>query len=280
MTAKIPAFTDIGKATRELLYGSKSGVFQYNQALNISTKTADGVEFSVVTVKKEDRIEGALKANYKTKKYGFTGTFGSTGLVSTSVAVYSVAPGLDVTLFGTLPDVQGSAKVSADYVVPHLTLKTSVGLTNQPKVDLAATTGYKDIVFGGEATYDSAKGDVTKWAAGAGYQRLDYAVGVLLKDMGKVMTVSYAHNVDATTAAGAEVSKRLDEKEFTTFTLGLQKRLENGALAKFRLDNAGIASALYETELKPNHKLAISSQFNATDLNKPPKLGFALDIKN
>ena len=59
-------------------------------------------------------------------------------------------------------------QVSADYVVPHLTLKTSVGLTNQPKVDLAATTGYKDIVFGGEATYDSAKGDVTKWAAGAG----------------------------------------------------------------------------------------------------------------
>ncbi len=39
-------------------------------------------EFSVVTAKKEDRIEGALKANYKTKKYGFTGTFGSTGLVS------------------------------------------------------------------------------------------------------------------------------------------------------------------------------------------------------
>lgn len=59
-------------------------------------------------------------------------------------------------------------QVSADYSVPHLTLKTSVGLTNQPKVDLAATTGYKDIVFGGEATYDSAKGDVTKWAAGAG----------------------------------------------------------------------------------------------------------------
>ena len=142
-------------------------------------------EFSVVTVKKEDRIEGALKANYKTKKYGFTGTFGSTGLVrtyslpkrfyktwlpllavqradvggalhvslslhvnyasmvfhiyscmlfsmffpsrpadlehfgvpqvSTSVAVYSVAPGLDVTLFGTLPDVQGSAKVIFPY---------------------------------------------------------------------------------------------------------------------------------------------------------------------
>ena len=27
----------------DLLYGSKSGVFQYNQALNITTRTADGV---------------------------------------------------------------------------------------------------------------------------------------------------------------------------------------------------------------------------------------------
>ncbi len=54
----------------------------------------------------------------------------------------------------------------------------------------------------------------------AGYQRLDYAIGVLLKDMGKAVTVSYAHNVDATTAAGAEVTKRLDDKDTTSFTLG------------------------------------------------------------
>ena len=60
------------------------------------------------------------------------------------------------------------AQLSAEYAIPHLTLKSAVGLTNQPKVDLAATTGYKDIVVGGEATYDSAKGQVTKWAAGVG----------------------------------------------------------------------------------------------------------------
>jgi hypothetical protein len=46
------------------------------------------------------------------------------------------------------------------------------------------------------------------------------------------------------------------------------------------VDNAGIASALYESELKPLHKLAVSGQFNANDLNKPPKIGVALDIKN
>lgn len=59
-------------------------------------------------------------------------------------------------------------QVLADYSVPHLTLKTGVGLTSQPKVDVAFTTGYKDVIFGGEATYDSAKNDLTKWSAGVG----------------------------------------------------------------------------------------------------------------
>ena len=43
---------------------------------------------------------------------------------------------------------------------------------------------------------------------------------MLLKDLGKVVTASYAHNVDASTVAGAEISRRLDDKEVTTFTLG------------------------------------------------------------
>ena len=58
------------------------------------------------------------------------------------------------------------------------------------------------------------------------------------------------------------------------------KRLDSGALAKARLDNTGIASLLYETELKPLTKLALSSQFDATDLSKAPKFGLALDVKN
>lgn len=40
-------------------------------------------EFAVTTVKKDDKVEAALKAAYKTKKYGVTGTFGSAGLVRT-----------------------------------------------------------------------------------------------------------------------------------------------------------------------------------------------------
>lgn len=38
----------------------------------------------MTTIKKDEKVEAALKAAYKTKKYGVTGTFGSAGLVSTS----------------------------------------------------------------------------------------------------------------------------------------------------------------------------------------------------
>ena len=42
----------------------------------------------MTTVKKDEKVEAALKAAYKTKKYGVTGTFGSAGLVSSSAQPY------------------------------------------------------------------------------------------------------------------------------------------------------------------------------------------------
>lgn len=44
------------------------------------------------------------------------------------------------------------------------------------QIDLQATTGYKDIIFGGEATFDSAKQDVTKWSAGVGMSLISLPV--------------------------------------------------------------------------------------------------------
>ena len=59
-----------------------------------------------------------------------------------------------------------------------------------------------------------------------------------------------------------------------------QRRLQQGALAKVRLDNTGSLHVLYELEAQKNTKLSFSSQFDATNLEKTPKFGVALDIKN
>lgn len=50
-------------------------------------------------------------------------------------------------------------------VLPHA---TCVKAGTPAQIDLQASTGYKDFIFGGEATYDSGKQDVTKWSAGVG----------------------------------------------------------------------------------------------------------------
>ncbi len=78
--------------------------------------------------------------------------------------------------------------MAIDYCVPHLTLKTTVGLTQNPTVVLAATTGQKGVVAGAEVTYDTNKANVKAWNAGVGYNAADFQASVALTDQGVVIT--------------------------------------------------------------------------------------------
>ena len=128
-----------------------------------------------------------------------------------SLTANNLAPNLTVALSGMLPDEQ-SGKVSSavafgrlqvachagpvcssqhallqvaiDYVVPHLTLKTTVGLTQNPRVVVAATTGQKGVVAGTQATYDTNKGNITTWDAGVGYNAADFQAHIMLTEAG------------------------------------------------------------------------------------------------
>lgn len=60
----------------------------------------------------------------------------------------------------------------------------------------------------------------------------------------------------------------------------ISRALESGALAKGRMDSNGVVSLLYEQNLSPLTKITLCSQFDATDLNKAPKIGIALGLKN
>eukprot|EP00884_Botryococcus_braunii_P018082 jgi/Botrbrau1/4958/Bobra.0122s0033.1 len=252
--------------------------FQFNKVLNIETKTADGVTFLASTIQKDDTVETALKTAYKTKTYAFNAAFNAAGKLSTSLAFNDVAPGVTATVSGTLPDVT-TAKLGIDYIAPYINVKSLIGLTQSPKVDLAATTGYKDLTLGAIVSYDSLKSDVTGWSIVTGLTRPDYQGAVILTDKGQTLKVAYAHNIDAFTTAGGEVVKK-SVPDKTTFTVGFSKVLEGGALAKVRLDSEGVTSLLYEQALSPHSTLALSSQFDATDLSKTPKFGVALNLKN
>ena len=64
-----------------------------------------------------------------------------------------------------------------------------------------------------------------------------------------------------------------------TFTLGLQQRLENGALFKAKVNHLGLASLLYEQRLASGERLALSAQLDTANIGaKAPKVGVALDL--
>ncbi len=71
-----------------------------------------------------------------------------------------------------------------------MTLKTTVGLTQNPKVVLAATTGQKGVVAGAEVSYDTNKGNVTTWNAGIGYNAADFQASVHLTEAGMSLDAS------------------------------------------------------------------------------------------
>jgi voltage-dependent anion channel protein 2 len=279
VAGKVPAFGDIGKATKELLYGDRDGVFIFEKQAKITTKTADGVEFGLTSKFKDSKVEQEVSASFKADKYALKASVNPAGKIVTTLTLTNPVPNLTLGISGALPD-QSSGKLTLDYAVPNLTLKSSTTLTSNPVVNVAASTGYKGGVFGVSGVYDSKSASVSSWEAAAGYTSLDYQVAASLNNS-DLAKLAYTHNLDRSASVGAEVSKKVTDsaESPTKFTVGYAKRLQGGGLAKARLDNAGIAALLYSAEVQPNTKVTHAVQFDVTNPNTPPKYGFALDLK-
>lgn len=272
-----PSYSDIGKATKDLLSGSaKSGAFCYDPKLTFTSKTDSGVSFAVSAIQKGEKIDPTLKVGYSAKKYSADATLDAASKVGVNASFSGLAPGLKVSTSVSLPN-PSSAKLVLDYVMSQGSVKATVGLTSAPVVDLVVATGANGLTCGAECAYDTAKSELSKYNVGVGYAGPDFQVAAFLTAKASTATLSYAHNVTSCSVVGAEIIRKLATAD-TNFTIGYSKKLSSGALAKLKIDNVGTLSALYETKLTSGEKIAGSLQVKATDLSQPVKYGFALDL--
>ena len=269
------AYADLGKGAKEILNGGRDGVFQFDSKVSLATRTADGVALTF-SAKKGEKADLSVKTAYATKLYSVDAVFNTSDKVAVNVALTSLAPGLKLSTSITLPDLS-SGKATVDYAFPYLSLKSSVGLTSAPAVDVAASTGYNNFVLGAEAGYDTAKSAITKYNLGLGYHAADSQIAALLTDKAENVKLLVAHKVSPARSVGAEVCKSLAGPT-TSFAVGTEQRLANGGLLKFKIDNAGVASGLYEQRLASGEKYALSGQLDTLNLSKPMKFGFAFDL--
>jgi len=272
----VPAFGDVGKAAREVLFGTKDGVFQYDQRFALTSKTADGVALTLLAINKGDKTDLSLRTVYNYKKYGINALFNTSDRVT--VATHAdVAPGLRATLSATLPDTQ-SGKLALDYVNPYVNIKSHVGLNTSPKVTLAAASGFKSFVYGAEASYDTAKSTLSAYNVALGYHAGDSQLAAVLTDKLDTLRLYAAHNISRDQSIAAEITRPIKGGDVNV-QLGILKRLDNGALVKAKIDNNGILSALYEQRMSSGEKLVLSTQLDTLNTsNKGPKVGFALDL--
>eukprot|EP00878_Enallax_costatus_P000503 GHUV01000597.1.p1 GENE.GHUV01000597.1~~GHUV01000597.1.p1 ORF type:complete len:276 (+),score=95.68 GHUV01000597.1:153-980(+) len=271
------AVADIGKQVREILYGTRDGVFQYDQKFTYSTKTADGVALTLAAIRKDDKADLSLRSVYNYGNYGVTAVFNTSDKVNVLATVDKVAPGVKVSLSATLPDTE-SGKLLVDYVNQQVHVKSSVGLTTSPKVTVSAASGYKNLVFGAEAAYDTAKSEVSNYGFALGVHAGDSQLAVHLQDKLETLKLVAAHNVSKDKSLAAEITRPVAGGD-VTFNLGVARRLDNGALLKTKIDHKGMLSALYEQRLSTGEKFVLSSQLDTLNIGgKAPKVGFALDL--
>jgi hypothetical protein len=63
--AAVAAYGDVGKDARNVLYGAATGLYQFDQRLALSTKTADGVGLVLSAINKGEKADLSLKSTYK-----------------------------------------------------------------------------------------------------------------------------------------------------------------------------------------------------------------------
>lgn len=175
--------------------------------------------------------------------------------------------------------VDSYLQLSVGYTRPYLNTSANVELSGSPKVDASVTTGHCNVVVGIDSSYDTAKGDFSKWALGAGYSQPDYQVGVLWADKGDTIKALISHKL-GTGHAGAEIVKSFKAEGSTKFTMGLSHVLSSGASVKYKMDSAGVLSALWEQSLDKSTKIGLSTQTNIKEVEKGARMGVSLEMNN
>ncbi|GMH43111.1 hypothetical protein BSKO_11033 [Bryopsis sp. KO-2023] len=277
---KVPPYSEFSKACIELLYGARyGGVYQYDRRLKTSAKTTDGWTFASTYVAKEEGASCEVKAACSRGAFSVESIASSSSQLSVKASV--AAPNLKGFVSAAFPH-QVPARTGVEYSSTKFNVKLATELARRPILDFSASCGHRGAQIGGEMSLDSIRMySLARWSMGVGYTCTDFQVCAYLMDLGRTTKLTYSHKLDSRSMLGLQVTKPLVAHNGweTTTTVGYSRRLENGHLLKGKVNTHGIVAMLWEGWIfERGGKVALSGQFDLTDLNKLPKFGVSLDL--
>ena len=60
-------------------------------------------------------------------------------------------------------------QLALEYSMPHMMVKSNIGLTATPAVDVSVATGSKGFIVGGACSFATSANELKTWSVGAGY---------------------------------------------------------------------------------------------------------------
>ncbi|XP_024537917.1 mitochondrial outer membrane protein porin of 36 kDa-like [Selaginella moellendorffii] len=268
-------FGDIGKRTKDLLTRD----FTSDQKFTVTSSTSSGLTFTSFGNKKGEQFAGNVNTQFKTNNMTVDVKVDTESNIHGVITADEIAKGAKTVFTFTIPDNK-CGKIEFQYVHDLFGLATSIGLTSSPVADLSAALGNDVVAVGGELSFDTASGKLSRYSGGIGLTKPDYSAALITADKGDTLKASYCHTVNANTktTVGAEVSHSISKKQ-NTFTIGALYVLDPLTAVKARLNNHGQVGALLQHEWRPKSTVTLCGEVDTKALNSSPKIGLAVALK-
>ncbi|WIA12235.1 hypothetical protein OEZ85_012301 [Tetradesmus obliquus] len=270
MSLAIPAFTDLTKAARTVLYGDVAGDGAFAPGVTqvkANTVTADGVILNIkAAVSQSGVVVPSLTTIYSpSTNLMLMGIFGAGGSVTGSATLSNLfrVPGLQATITSTPPVLSQppAQSVTVDYVTPSARLRAvatpvdpAKPFSAPPKAELSATTSAGPCVLGAKVAADGASGKLSQWSLGATYTRMvaeEGGKGVVGGLSGQQVGVVVTDNAPGSSSSSSSAAAR-------TATLSFHQLLHGG-----------------ETSLAAEYSLPLAPPGNTPDHSYALSLGAA-----
>lgn len=268
-------YSDIGRRARDLLTKD----YNVDHKFTFSVPSASGMGLTATGVKRGDIFIGDISTQYKGGNTTVDVKVDTYSNVSTKVTVNDILPSLKAAFSFDIPDSR-SGKLDLQYLHNYSAVNSSISLNPNPHLEVSAALGNNDVALGGEIGFNSASSSFTKYNAGISINKPDFAVAVILVDMGQTVKASYIHTVNQSTRTevAAEMIHRLSSFD-NTFTIGSSHGIDPFTTLKTRFSNDGKVGLTCQREWRPKSLVTFSAEYDSKAPNASPKLGLALALK-
>jgi len=287
--------------------------FDFDRSVELKTKTANGVTFDITTTHNtsdDDSVSVEFEGEYKHAESGLslkTNVYNS-GVVKAKGKwdLKEQVEGLKLILEGKtdfLKDEkeddskkQKSTKLGFEFLQDDAALSGDIEFVDGPKVSLAGVGRYEGFLGALSFAYDGSKEKedgaekekvkgFAGWEAAAGYHNnefLSVAKGFFKEKKLEKFVGSYFHKLNTEVDVGAQLTyatnKESQKKEYT-FEVAGEYRWDADCTVKGKVNSAGVVSTAYIHNIKPQCRLTVSSEVDATNFEKDShKFGLAIKL--